>query len=418
MTTLDETLRLETLSDYGVLDADDDLGLHDLARLASHVCETPVSLITFIDRERQWFKAAVGTEVSGTSREDSFCTHVITAGGTLVVGDTLEDARFAESPFVHGERGIRFFAGAPLKAPNGQILGSVCVVDQRPRELTSEQLTALEALSRQVMVVLELRRRIARNERASTALRTAEKLAAVGNMASSVAHEINNPLQSVTNLLFMVTLAEGDAERGEYLRMAQEELTRVTQIVTQTLRFHHQLNHAATIRLSEITDSILLLYRTRLTHAGAMVEVRDRQTVPLLCYVDDVRQVVASLVANARDALASQKYGLLRIRLADGRDQTTGKRGTVLTVADTGSGFAPEIFARLYQPFNTSKGIGGTGLGLWVAKGVLDKHGATIRLRTRSVGAHTGTVVRIFFPPEPVLTVNDTAESFPARSLD
>ncbi len=374
----------------------------DVTSLASYICGTPIALISLVDRNRQWFKSAAGIEITETSREHSFCAHTLVKAQTLVVEDALQDPRFADNPLVTGDPGIRFYAGAPLIEPGGHVLGTVCVIDTKPRVLTPEQIAALEALSRQVMARLELRLKVAEELRRTDALRTAEKLAVVGRLASSMAHEINNPLQSMTNLLFMAELGP-EADRSSYLTQAQEELTRVSHIVTQTLRFHRQSDKPAPARLGEIVESVLLLFRTRLKHAATTVEVVDRQTVSLVCFGADLRQVIANLVGNALDAVNGGGGGRILVRVRDAVDQTTNRLGVRLTVADSGVGMSAETQARLFEPFFSTKGARGTGLGLWVSRGILEKHGARLRIRSAQGAAQHGTVFTVFFPQDFVI---------------
>ena len=294
-----EAERVADLRSYELLDTFEERGYDDITFLASYICEAPVSLITLIDRDRQWFKSSVGVDLAETTREDSFCSHLIGSGDVMVVEDAMRDDRFLDNPLVTGDPHFRFYAGAPLITPDGNVIGSVCVLDRQPHTLRPEQVRALEALARQVMARMELRRQLRENQRTAETLRTAEKLAAVGRMASSVAHEINNPLQSVTNLLFMVQAEPDRLQREEFLGMAQEELTRVTHIVTQALRFHQQSSRSAPVRLAELAESTLLLFRTRLRHAGATVEVRDTQLRQLICFADDIRQGLAHLPSHA-----------------------------------------------------------------------------------------------------------------------
>jgi formate hydrogenlyase transcriptional activator len=154
----DEQGRLDALRAYDILDTPPERGFDDLARLAADVCATPMALVTFVDADRQWFKASVGLDVETTPRDVSFCAHTILGSDVLVVPDAAADARFSDNPFVTGEPHIRFYAGAPLIADGGHALGAICVVDQVPRHLTPSQATALQALSRQVVAQLELRR--------------------------------------------------------------------------------------------------------------------------------------------------------------------------------------------------------------------------------------------------------------------
>ena len=153
----DEAARLAALRRYKILDTEPEQAFDDLALLASHICGTPIALITLIDADRQWFKARVGMTIKETARSLSFCTHAIKQRDVYVVPDARHDDLFRDNPFVATEPGVRFYAGAPLVTPDGHALGTLCVVDQVPRTLTKEQAQALEALKRQAEAQLELR---------------------------------------------------------------------------------------------------------------------------------------------------------------------------------------------------------------------------------------------------------------------
>jgi anti-sigma regulatory factor (Ser/Thr protein kinase) len=153
-----EADRLAALRRYRILDTEPEQRFDDLVLLASQICGTPMALISLVDRDRQWFKARVGVDVLQTSREIAFCAHAIEQPDLLVVPDALQDARFRDNPLVRAEPHIRFYAGAPLTTAEGHALGTICVLDRQPRLLTSEQRAALQALQRQVMAQLELRR--------------------------------------------------------------------------------------------------------------------------------------------------------------------------------------------------------------------------------------------------------------------
>lgn len=159
-----EAERLETLRSYEILDTEPEAAFDDLTLLASYVCQTPVALISLIDAERQWFKSRVGVSITETSRDIAFCASAILQPDVFMVPDASQDKRFAENPLVVAEPKIRFYAGATL-ATHGQALGTLCVVDRVPRELSSEQLEALRALSRQVLAQLELRRNLRQLEK-------------------------------------------------------------------------------------------------------------------------------------------------------------------------------------------------------------------------------------------------------------
>ena len=149
---------MEVLHSYQVLDTDPEPVFNDLAQLAAFICGTPMSLVSLLDGERQWFKAKVGLSTTETPREHAFCQYAMRASGVYEVRDTTADARFAENPLVTGDPNIRFYAGAPLLSPEGQPLGTLCTLDTVPRELSADQREALRILARQVMAHLELRR--------------------------------------------------------------------------------------------------------------------------------------------------------------------------------------------------------------------------------------------------------------------
>jgi GAF domain-containing protein len=168
-----EQQRLATLRGYEILDTEPEAAFDDLTLLASYVCQTPVALISLIDADRQWFKSKIGVSVNETSRDIAFCASAILQPDVFMVPDTSKDERFAENPLVVSEPKVRFYAGATLMT-QGQALGTLCVVDRVPRELTPEQLEALRALSRQALAQLELRRNLVRLEQSLTARDRAE----------------------------------------------------------------------------------------------------------------------------------------------------------------------------------------------------------------------------------------------------
>ncbi len=168
---IDEALRLETLNRYRILDTPDEKDFDDIVRLAAAICETPVSLVSLVDRDRQWFKGRYGFAANQTPRKVSFCAHsILTPDEPLVVPDAALDPRFADNDLVTGEPGVRFYAGCPLVTPDNYALGTLCVIDRRPRSLSPSQLEALRILSRQVMTQMELRLRMSELQHASMLL--------------------------------------------------------------------------------------------------------------------------------------------------------------------------------------------------------------------------------------------------------
>ncbi len=228
------------------------------------------------------------------------------------------------------------------------------------------------------------------------ALRKADKLALVGRLSSSIAHEINNPLESVTNLLYLLAGGELGTVEKDYVALAQRELARVSEITAQTLTFNRQQNTHEEAVIVDILDSVLALYQGRLATSGIVVERRFRDRTPVLCFPGEIRQIVTNLVGNAFDAMRTGGKLLVRERLA--HDARTGQAGVQVLVADTGSGMSAEVQERLFEAFHSTKGNNGTGLGLWISRGIAVKHGGSLRFRSSTAAGRSGSVFRLFLP--------------------
>ena len=173
--TAHEAERLQALDRYSILDTAAERAFDDLVRLAALICETPISLVTLVDADRQWFKAKVGIDIDETSRQDSFCTHAIQGTGLFMVPDAQLDERFVDNRFVTGDSNIRFYAGMPLRTEDGHALGTLCVIDRVPRTLSDAQCRELEALARLAIGQLELRRQTNELTRSEQSLRISEE---------------------------------------------------------------------------------------------------------------------------------------------------------------------------------------------------------------------------------------------------
>jgi len=253
---------------------------------------------------------------------------------------------------------------SPLRSPKGEIVGASALARDMSAQRHSEE-----------------------------AVRRSEKLATAGRLAATIAHEINNPLEAVLNLLY---LARHDPRQGErYLAMAEQEVGRVAQLARQTLGFVRESSSAVSMDPARIMDEIVQLYSHKLESRKIQVIRRYRGKFQISGYSGEVKQLLANLLVNAVDAM--EEGGCLQVRVSETR-QWSERPGVMLTVADNGRGIPRENRRRLFEPFYTTKPDAGTGLGLWVSRGIVQKHGGSIRVRSRTDGPHRGTVFSVFLP--------------------
>lgn len=293
-----------------------------------------------------------------------------------------------------GGLGFGAFVAAVLRRGERNYFWDLVIASVKPRNWRASDIPLLEELAERTWLAVER----ARTERA---LLETEKLAAVGRLASSIAHEINNPLEAVTNLLYLVESTNLPDDAARYLQQAQVQLSRVSQITIETLRFSKQNTGATLITLDVLVESVVSLHEARLKSAQVAIERRFRERKPLLCYPNEVRQVIANLIGNAIDSMIGLDDARLCLRVRDSHHPRTGEAGVRLTVADTGSGMSEATLKRIWEPFFTTKGTG-TGLGLWVTEELIRKHRASAWVRSRRGGRGHGTVFSIFFPHDGV----------------
>jgi signal transduction histidine kinase len=234
-------------------------------------------------------------------------------------------------------------------------------------------------------------------QQAETALRQSEKLALVGRMASSIAHEINNPLEAITNLLFLLEGTALSEQQRYFLNTAQSELARVSHIAAQTLTFNRQRDIRGEASVSSLLDSVLTLYHGRLSGSNIVIERRYQNTAPIPCYPGELRQVFANLIGNAFDAMRKEG-GRIVLRERAATHPKTRQCGVRATLADNGQGMSNKVKAHLFEAFASTKGDHGNGLGLWISKGIIERHGGSIWLRSCTKPGQSGTVFSIFLP--------------------
>ena len=232
---------------------------------------------------------------------------------------------------------------------------------------------------------------------AEEAMLRAEKLAVAGRLAASVAHEINNPLEAVSNLLFLITLTETTEAAKKHAQVALDQLMRVSMITQQTLKFHRQSGAPSIARLSEIVETVKALFLPRLTASAITVTIEVRDEEEVNCMPSEAQQIFANLMSNAIEA--TPEGGGIAVRLRPATDWRNREiRGMRVTFADSGVGIDRATTKRMFEPFFTTKAETGTGLGLWVVAQLVERHNGHVRVYSRQTGGPSGTVFSVFLP--------------------
>jgi PAS domain S-box-containing protein len=300
--------------------------------------------------------------VHGACQPPEYCPNV------LALRDGLEHV--AE---VHADRlgGDFVVSATPLKDEHGRLMGTVHVA-----------------------------RDVSDRKRAEEALLRSEKLASVGRMATTIAHEINNPLAAVTNTLYLLRgIADLPEAACEYLDIAEEELRRVSHITRQTLGFYREFAAPSVVSARTIMDSAVELLKNKIAARRASVERQYCENVEVTAVAGELRQVFSNLLSNSLDAIAVN--GTVKLRLTRLQNIREGQSYLRITIADSGSGICEAARGHIFEPLFTTKVDIGTGLGLWVSKQIVEKHGGSIRVRSRTSGTNSGTTFSIFLPTAP-----------------
>jgi signal transduction histidine kinase len=247
-------------------------------------------------------------------------------------------------------------------------------------------------------------RDITERRKAQEALLRSEKLASVGRMAATIAHEINNPLDAVMNALYLAKSAEKVPEPTlHYIEMADGELNRIAHITRQSLGFYRESNAPTPTFVNTVLESVLELLRSKIAVKHAVIRREWEGDVIITAVSGELRQVFSNLLANSLDAI--EEGGTIRMRISSTR-HAGGQKCVRVTIADNGKGITAESRPHLFEPFFTTKGAIGTGLGLWVSKQIVDKHDGRIQVRSSVNGARRGTAFSITLPVEPASLVS------------
>lgn len=380
-----EEERLKDLLEIELLDTPNENEFDDIVKLASQICNMPISLITLVDSNRQWFKANVGLEASETSRQVSFCGHAILQDQLFEVQDALDDNRFFDNPLVTEDPSIRFYAGFPLITNTGSRLGTLCVIDRVPRKLTNEQIFALKVLSQNVIKIAELRQK---NKHLNHLAETHKK------MTSILAHDVRSPMVSIKSIIDYKNaglFTEEEAE--EMMDMALEQLSNTLQMVDDVVDWgQSELKYAEVqkelVGLKDVVNSVFgyEALKARVKNNILINQVQDTQ---FFTDKNAITFIIRNLVSNANKFTEN---GQIKISTSKTPNQIT------IFIEDTGAGMPQEISSKLFTnatvSTNGTANEKGNGLGLLLVNEYINKLNGSISVES-AIGHGTRFTIKL-----------------------
>lgn len=378
-----ENLRVEAVRSYQIFDTEEEKDYDSLTSLASMICEIPVALITFIDDKRQFFKSHHGTEITENLRKYSFCTHTIASEEEiLIVSDATKDARFVGNPMVTGPTKIAFYAGVPLVNSEGFALGTLCVLDQKPRDLTPDQKSALVTLAKQVIDKIELRRKVSELAALNRELKDSENRK--DDFLSIVSHELKTPITTLKANLQMLERIKSNPQNPLFPKLVDsctKSVEKINLMVDDLLNMHRYSENQ--LELDRTSFCIYDLMHICCNH----VRIDDKHELvvegdkDLLIYADEHRidQVLVNFVNNAVKYAPNSRQITLKVsKEAD---------NIRIAVTDFGPGIPeehlPHIFDRYWRASHSGKKYTGLGLGLFICSEIVSRHNGKIGVESK-----------------------------------
>ncbi|WP_340677537.1 ATP-binding protein [Paraglaciecola sp.] len=384
-----EEARLKALLDYDILDTEAERVFDELTLLASEICETPIALISLVDPERQWFKAAVGLDAKETPRDVAFCAHAIHQQELFEIEDALADPRFFDNPLVTGGPKVRFYAGVPLLTPDGLAIGTLCAIDHKPRKLNKFQAKTLNILGRNVISQMELRRKI-------QLLREQDKNKT--EFLSNMSHELRTPLNAIISFSGLLikdddNFADNDKLR-QYLQHIEYSGKRLLGVINTILDINKieagmMSLDPSPCNIRELFSQLrgMLAIGAEEKHVSFQIQIEPE--VPKILVLDEAKfgQIVINLISNAIKYTPSYKSVLVTLNNTE--------QNLSLSVQDQGVGISHADKAKLFGTFQqvgNSKNTQGSGLGLAITKSLVELMRGNIKVQSEPQFGSTFTV--------------------------
>ncbi len=390
--TTDEGARLAELESFEILDTIEEQEYDDITKFASTLCDTPIALISLIDEKRQWFKSHHGLDARESPRDVSFCGHAIHQNDIFEIQNSLTHPDFKDNPFAVGEPHVVFYAGQPLTTDCGHNMGTLCVIDHKPKELTALQREGLQVLAKQVTKHLSLRKNnrlllessqdLLRSNRAvkdsQAALVEQTKLATMGQISSGIAHEINNPLSIIALTNQQIRQSVNSEEVHEKCRTVDETCHRISETIENLLALSQQSSSAekSSHNLHELVSESIKYFRQGNSCNSLMISNEVVANHEVECVAISIVQVVYNLICNAADAIRELSSQWITVT------SSMGENGVTLSIIDSGNGLSDEQATRIFEPFYSTKGNKGHGLGLSICQNLLHQQKGTLSIDT------------------------------------
>lgn len=373
-----EAERLKALESYHIVDSLPETEYDDITKIASIICNTPIATITFIDADKQFVKAKVGVDITEVPRAITFCAHALVKPNEfLIIPDSRKDKRFSDNPMVTDLPNIIFYAGIPLVTPDGYVLGTLCVMDNKPHELSKVQVDALKSLANQTISLLELRKKNFLLELSQIKLNVFSK--EMEDFAFAASHDLKEPLRMVKSFLTLLEKKYAhilDDKGNTYIHFAVDGANRMEILINELLEYNRvgkTVTNAAPTNLNEVIEDIKKLFSLVIMEKKVTIVYNNLPTIKIAHIA--IMQIFQNLIGNAIKYQNPNTTPIITIKATD--DATHWR----FSVADNGIGIAPENLQAIFTIFkrlHSKEAYDGTGIGLAICKKLVLQYGGTI----------------------------------------